>query len=508
MPQIKIPQRSFKTAARGYTRENYYHGVDACIYRELIQNSKDANATKIEFTLTEDEKFWILTCKDDGIGMSKEKLEKAMLTYSGTEKSQGSVGGFGMAKNLLVFAPDRCIIETLNTTVCVEGIEYEYIQTEEKVDGTEITIYCDKNETDPTLKLQPTEQGLTYFMQRSFFDDSCKVYFNGKEVKSNSLHLLPENEIKDFSFGKGFYFKGKEPFKNENGNVISVCIKGLWMFDMKVSEDANGLLVVNLEGDSVKILTDTRCSFAQYNHRSEIEKWIETIAQGAQSVLKPKRFVRRFAGNGLNSIFDTIEPIVKQELSEDNEMVFNSVIQKITCLDTKLITSERINNIQSISKNELTEIIQTLVWKPDLLLVNETDKDVNDKYFPATMGSKVKKLLTVWTEYCKQFLVWNRKRILFGVGILFSDDTAAQYRGFEDSDWFLINLVNDNGNLRFNLSNEYSRSEMVVSAAHEVSHALSGGNYHGDSFVKHYDKCLKLALDNQSVINMIWKNCR
>ena len=50
------------------------------LFREVIQNSVDAGATKIDFTLDEEDGGYKLTCIDNGSGMDERILIDVLLS--------------------------------------------------------------------------------------------------------------------------------------------------------------------------------------------------------------------------------------------------------------------------------------------------------------------------------------------------------------------------------------------------------------------------------------------
>ena len=104
---------------------NMYSGDTANIMaKELVQNSFDAIKSMLynkrqstgTIVLSIDKANRQITVSDDGIGMDKETLLKAFLTYPGTSKPdlppEQSSGGLGQAKQVLLFTPERIEVET------------------------------------------------------------------------------------------------------------------------------------------------------------------------------------------------------------------------------------------------------------------------------------------------------------------------------------------------------------------------------------------------------------
>lgn len=101
------------------------YGEDAWIFlRELVQNSRDAEATTIAFDVVVDANEMIITCRDDGVGMSAQDIDAYLLRLYASKKApgdgedaaaraQGKVGRFGVGFwSVLLFAPDAIALTT------------------------------------------------------------------------------------------------------------------------------------------------------------------------------------------------------------------------------------------------------------------------------------------------------------------------------------------------------------------------------------------------------------
>src|SRR5437588_2789528 len=63
---------------------------------DIIDNSIDAQATKIDITIKEDSGDIIITIDDDGTAMDEETLSEALRLGSDTEREATDLGKFGM----------------------------------------------------------------------------------------------------------------------------------------------------------------------------------------------------------------------------------------------------------------------------------------------------------------------------------------------------------------------------------------------------------------------------
>lgn len=137
MPTIKVPHSFFVKE-----RQQVYTDWRGAFWREFIQNSLDAGATKIDFTLgvleqdPKTEKLnaiigsqrLMVTVEDNGPGMSRDVLENVYMSLGASTKEQtGSIGGFGRARILTCFSHPRWILSS-QEWVCTstpDGAGYE-----------------------------------------------------------------------------------------------------------------------------------------------------------------------------------------------------------------------------------------------------------------------------------------------------------------------------------------------------------------------------------------------
>lgn len=527
MEAIATPIYCFRGHVRDYTQQIYGSGVDACVWRELLQNARDAGATRVEITLEETEEHIVLTFRDNGKGMDRETLLKGMLTYSGSIKPGGAAGGFGMAKCLIVIGgPDRCEIRTQDLAVNVTGNRYEWATSEEYVAGTQLKLFCPKKE-ESTQRIAPTANGLRFLLARSDMRGMV-VILNNEIVRDTPIGFdaVVVREWADME-GKAFWEKGRPaPKKSNDESVCTVTHRGIWVMDMTMPEGVKGSVTIDLLADPQRVLNAPRCSLASYAHRDHIDKLLHELAKSPEGVLRPRSFTRRWNGDGLtllreaNELAEAAFAVLtgNAQFSENTGIrvpVMNSVDDKAKFLQElgRLLAEQCTENIQERAMcldqpeeladterlEELTvESVRTLVWRPALMVKNErNDFDVPEKFFPENMKPRIRKILCVWNELIREFLIKNKAYITYGVGFIFSDDAQAMYhRDLDGSQWFLINPLNDKGEDRIKISDEDSCVSLVESAAHEVGHVFS--RYHDEKFCLALTKNLGIAYKHKS----------
>jgi hypothetical protein len=522
MQTITFPKTSFRTAIRGYIRKDG-EGLNACLWRELIQNARDAGATRVDASLDRVGNQVVLRFRDNGKGMDWDTLQRGMLTYAGSVKQDGDAGGFGMAKNVICFASDDTVIRTHNQAVRIEGIQYECLDVTESIHGTEVVIRCPQDER-PDLRLEPTAEGLRFLLARCDLR-GMSVYLNGERIPDCRHETNEENVVKTFdSFGgKAYYWKRRRPFWGLDGErkVAVLTHRGIWVCDIPLPCEVKGAVLIDADADPKKMLNDTRTALSSYGQRCELDGWIGRLNQGAHSTLKSKKFVKRFDGQlFVAEICRKIEEIARQfratcqdlATSGQGEQLLRAISEQLPAgkdrLDSPALDSATLaERLTGINADDKEQAIRQLVWRPAMMVVNERDQCVPPAYLPETMTPTARKLLYIWAEMVRQFLIWRKEFRPFGVGFIFSEDTAAQFR--EESDgtiWFLVNPVDDQGRLSFALGSEEDKNSLVTSAAHEVAHCkCPAATIHGDTFVTEFGENVRIALSNHSILGRIWK---
>lgn len=94
------------------------YGEDGWVFlRELVQNARDARATRIEFETVAAGGDEQLTCRDNGAGMSPDDVDRFLLRLyaSSKEDDRDSIGFFGVGFwSVLLFEPREIRVVTRN----------------------------------------------------------------------------------------------------------------------------------------------------------------------------------------------------------------------------------------------------------------------------------------------------------------------------------------------------------------------------------------------------------
>lgn len=245
---VKVPQEYFAKAKTEYT------DWTMAFLRELIQNAWDAGASSIDFNIAPHNfasravQTKVL-CVDNGCGMNYDTLINAFLSMGGSQKLAGSIGGFGYAKNIILFAHHSYKIRTQDQLVEGVGGQFTINTCASQVKGTQIEVVI---EALPNRM----QDKLTEYCSRFFahYDtdraDNFQITLNGKPLELDSEY---ENEM-DTPLGKLWWDKDTTTQQQH----ITVCQAGLPLF--KTSRYGNTGLhgVLNLPVNSLNKLTANR----------------------------------------------------------------------------------------------------------------------------------------------------------------------------------------------------------------------------------------------------------
>lgn len=253
--RVQVPMEFFRKVRRDY--RNWRQAT----VRELIQNSVDAGATEIGFSLDNYDQTLVLNCQDNGHGMTEHVLENVFMVLGGSKKEANSLGGFGMAK-MVMFSADKYHIFSGSLRVTGQGSEYTISPTEYHRTGVmvELTYGAEEN-----LNLWQTE--LTAYVGLCNLKEfkPVKIFLNGKELAQNTDNFEFVNaqsgvtyELNQFDYSK-----------------ITWCCQGLAMFTETYWSEGNS----NINGraelgavDPTSTFTTNRDAFREEHNATSKQK--------------------------------------------------------------------------------------------------------------------------------------------------------------------------------------------------------------------------------------------
>jgi hypothetical protein len=490
---------------------NNYGDWASRIWGEFCQNSSDAAATSIFISVQELPDRTRVTVADDGLGMTREILERVYFSLGQTtKKGLGTTGGFGRARIVTTFSMMRYAIRTNGLSVEGSGGNYEISEDPEIGSGCEVEIDIDK-EDESYSSLMAKLHG---YLRKSNLP--CRVYVNGNlwsewAYKGEEARRLRKDDEE---------FATVHVSKNATiSHRVLVRVNGALMYDFYTR--AKALVIVEIDRKkSLDVLTSNR-DHMRSGYSDAMESFVEELAVDTESAVRPKRIESKTTvpGRGM---------IVSQRKKNDPEM--RAV--KLTALDEEdarrqtIRVSERVGPggiypqfvlpdgrelsgaallstpklVEEVDRDPESDLGKPIVPNLPFILV-EVDTtsaalaQAAGSYDPRTWvkkkgpkgmyskGALYYKLLMLWKVACEAaveaVLELDKDSdgrfssgCCWSVGWTFSDNIDARlYDGPESDGYiFLLNPVDAQGKMRFGVRDKNDHQRLMALAMHEAVH--------------------------------------
>ncbi len=193
-------------AIAGEFRRRAFHearryGADAWVFvRELLQNSRDAGASRVDFTVERRNGVDRIVCRDDGCGMSFEHARKYLFTlYASSKQNQNDAAGrFGIGFwAVLRFEPDQVFVRSSppgesGWEIRLSG-DLETIERSKSflTAGTEIELVRSAGDVDPVRAVwDAIQRDARHLRRRDSGNEILDVRVNSK-VATAEIELEP-----------------------------------------------------------------------------------------------------------------------------------------------------------------------------------------------------------------------------------------------------------------------------------------------------------------------------
>lgn len=457
---VRIPPDHFAKAVR-----LQYCKPDEALIREILQNSLDAGAKNIHFSLNDTS----MTIVDDGCGMDKSTMIDGMLTFGGSKKDEDSIGGFGLAKEIILFQHKEYYIESKDLVVRGTGLNYSLEEGKAHRDGTLITVLFHNL---AGYKKENLETIIKDAVKKSHIN--CVVTLNDTELTQGIPS--PERCIRNLGWCKILVTKNT----NTTDYYIHMRYKGLFMFSVYVGHYSGKICVVELKGKSQEILTGTRDAIidGKYQELQEIiNKIIVDPASFGSTTEEPKWVFFRGAEMGLTSESAKLYEVSKRiEGSLKSNSLADALVEIEKLLDTEPQLSERLREAQGpdsklqpedMAAFLLEEINSTLQADFVTHLDNNKWKRIPAKYHPEKLKGRSALIVKTWKYCVKKVLQANKHSTIFRIGWTFDDEKRASYNAKEGVPTFLLNPTSPQ---LHKLNHRDLICELTAIACHEVAH--------------------------------------
>jgi hypothetical protein len=511
--QITIGSEFFVSALRDYGdwAEKWW--------REAIQNSVDAGATEVDCVVTylneagnpvdsiNSARSVEVSCQDDGKGMDEDTLLNKFLVLGGsTKKSGDSVGGFGKAKELLLLPWMKWHLHSRNLLVEGHGIDYEVKRLEGNRKGTGITVWM------PTDRYTTADDALSFI--KKCWIPGVRFTVNGQAARANqkvgqSVESVP-GKI-DITY--------KKTSKEFDRPTCLIRSRGLYMFDRWISSDVKGVIIVEVTGPSIELLTANRDGFRDYEARKAVDEYINKLAADVKSATKGAKNIvkKKFTGTGkfrskpaeveatMLMSMGSVQPFDPggnrpMTLTAEQTDTMMRVLADMgapptddeTGLDLRASGAAvaAMLDVPVTGPMHVEAIARQLAWEPDFYVYNELEEfHVPKRLMPDAMTPQVQKLARFWAELCRFVLIQLGSKQQYGVGWHFdtSEDggyTGASYVSENDENWLMLNpfVGGDPKGELYSLSDRDHINWLYAAAVHECTHMSDGISRHNEAF--------------------------
>jgi len=315
------------------------------------------------------------------------------------------------------------------------------------------------------------------------------------------------------------------------------------MFDRWVASDAKGVIIVEVTGSSIELLTANRDGFRDYETRRHVDEFINKLAADVKSATKGKRNIvkKKFVGAGkFRSVpFDrrnaellmsigSVEPVDPggrrpKELSNNQMSALMTAVADFQSRDVEEQPSEGIDLRPSVESAEamvdvpimgashVEAIAKQLMWEPDFFVYNEIEEfHVPVRFMPDRMTPQIQKLARFWAELCRFVLIQLNSRESYGVGWHFDTSeeggyAAASYLSEDDQHWLMLNpfVGGDPKGDVYSLSDKGHVNWLYAAAVHECTHMADGLTRHNEAFVTALTRNVALTANRGKAIEAI-----
>ncbi len=490
-------------------------------WREAVQNAVDAGATEVDCVVTlldEAGKPTVdtdlarsveVSCQDNGHGMDEEVLLNKFLVLGGTTKHTGeTVGGFGKAKELLLLPWLRWHMHSGDMIVEGHGIQYDIKHTGSSRRGTGITVWMPMDKHTTAADAQS-------FLKKCWIP-GVRFMVNGAVVRANQK----AGQLVESASGLDITYK--KTSKEFDQPTCLVRVKGLYMFDQYIASDVKGVVIVEVTGPSIEILTANRDGLRDYEARRTLQGYLNRLAADVKTATKASRNIvkKKYEGTGkfeakpdqveaelLMSLASTEPadhgPNQPRTLSDEQSAAFIQIVAAFAGQADDDVEQGGLNlrahpasagamlDVPVHGSAHVEAIAHQLAWEPDFFVYNEVeDFHVPPKFLPEKMTPQIRKLARFWAEMCRFVLIQLGSKAKYGVGWHFEDSaeggyTAASYVEDGDEHWLMLNPF-IRGDLKsgdlYSLTDRVHVNTLYAMAVHECTHMADGVSRHNEAF--------------------------
>lgn len=513
MATVRIPDEHFTKSVR-----KEYSNPDVAIIREMLQNSIDAGAKNVNFTFND----MVLTCEDDGSGMTEDILVSAMLTLSGSHKGPNSVGGFGAAKALILFQHEWYKIETNDILVEGKVLQYDLIHDEANArKGTKITVKMANNGNSAFH--------IEYYAKEYLktCDVEAKITFNGEIIKCT---IARGPMVRELPWAKIHAKRLKT-----NTSWCFVAINGITMFSHHIGE-IDQHITIDITKPSTEILTVNRdgltneytqklqelmaeiviekATFGKafntqvvypgrtkaYTMADVIKRATDAVTNALATLSTDVRIRVKDVFNQLNTTKEDIEQRLAAQakalaMKADHELEFGSPAQAMPFYRAAIKEVVDSFGVQIDRQDEvISSFITDLEADFTIYIKGRGFNKVPQYLQPENMGKRHRTMAKLWKRCVKIAMAANKINVPFSIGWVLDHEASTEALTSRNENNVQIFLFNPLLEWSKESTPKETFFKMLMIAGHEVTHLNPGCKYHNETFSAKYDSILHKTL--------------
>jgi hypothetical protein len=450
---------------RFFTHElNTYSDWEKAFWRELVQNSVDAECSKIEISVIQEDGRCKVSFFDNGPGMDETTLRDIYFQLGATGKEGAdTIGGHGRARILTCFAHESYSIRTQNLLCSGKGGHFEIDAMQPLFKGCCVSVVIS------TTSAEEMERALKSYLKNCQLP--CQVSVNGENFTE---WLYRRRASRILTFGTVHTTKHVQ-------NTTVARVRGVSMFERYTGCPTGTILEV--EADKARTLLTVSRDSLKYDAQKELDAFITEITLNSKSI-------NRDCATNKTEVFGRFRRVAGKKGAERERERRAAIAgtQETSLYGTSPAYAAAAYGAPSgdCTVTELEPAFPAPVI-PYSVHYEDAPKSIASRarrFHPELISGKRLKLLAAW-DATIQFVLeaieeWRGEEILFLPGFAFGsmlglhkEENTAEGEGHI----LYINPINSSGNIRVSCHNY---AELYATAVHECTHVLR--DYHDEEY--------------------------
>lgn len=480
METLRLSPRFFTHELKAYSQ------WETAFWRELLQNSVDANATEIQITLENlEEGKCQIDFNDNGVGMNEDILRNVYFNLGETSKgidtnsnTDVTIGGHGRARVLTCFAHQSYQIKTLKWECSGQGGEYQISLLTSPIKGCQLRVITAHSSRSSL------EYALRKYLETCQLQSCIQVEVQGERF-TNWLYKRKATRIVEFG---SLHTSKRIPYRS------IVRVNGVAMFENYLCCADLGIILEIPPEKSRNILTVSRDQLKSPHGRT-LDTLLIEIAIDSESIKRDSTTTRK-------QIYGRFKKPGKEEDHPESEAPESEATQTQGAThrpqsvmhsaepgkpgQNYYTTAGQVDQMtdEQIIKCLLAPTPQAVPKIPYILAFEDaTPKLVTQskKLEPGELGGVREKILIKWDQACGFFLQLVQEmttdEIRYLPGFIISPSIKGSCGKEEGGYSILINPFTDQGKLRLSCKDTHTFFSL---AAHECAHVLEP--FHNESY--------------------------